>query len=130
MRSSVSDEVSDDVEILNQPDPDVLFWRGAQIRRAGSCVRDGHAPSLRENSSFGNAAEGSMTRTQGTVKWFSKDKGYGFIQREGDSDVFVHHTAIQGSGFRTLEEGERVEFEVVEDPRGFKAQNVVRLDEQ
>ena len=70
-----------------------------------------------------------MSRTQGTVKWFSKDKGYGFIQREGAPDVFVHHSAISGSGFRTLQEGERVEFEVVEDPRGLKAQNVVRLDE-
>jgi len=70
-----------------------------------------------------------MSRTQGTVKWFSKDKGYGFIQREGGPDVFVHHSAISGSGFRTLQEGERVEFEVVEDPRGLKAQNVVRLDE-
>lgn len=70
-----------------------------------------------------------MSRTQGTVKWFSKDKGYGFIEREGAPDVFVHHSAISGSGFRTLQEGERVEFEVVEDPRGLKAQNVVRLDE-
>jgi CspA family cold shock protein len=69
-----------------------------------------------------------MSRTQGTVKWFSKEKGYGFIQREGGSDVFVHHTAIEGSGFRTLEEGEKVEFDVVEDPKGVKAQNVVRLE--
>jgi CspA family cold shock protein len=69
-----------------------------------------------------------MSRTQGTVKWFSKEKGYGFIQREGGSDVFVHHTAIEGSGFRTLEEGEKVEFDIVEDPKGVKAQNVVRLD--
>jgi len=70
-----------------------------------------------------------MNRAQGVVKWFSKEKGYGFIQREGASDVFVHHSAIQGGGFRTLEEGDRVEFDVVEDPRGLKAQNVVRVDE-
>jgi CspA family cold shock protein len=70
-----------------------------------------------------------MSRTQGTVKWFSEEKGYGFIQREGGPDVFVHHTAIQGTGFRKLKEGERVEFDVVEDPKGLKAQNVVRLDE-
>lgn len=70
-----------------------------------------------------------MSRTQGTVKWFSKEKGYGFIQREDGPDVFVHHTAIEGGGFRTLQEGERVEFEVVEDQKGLKAQNVVRLEE-
>ncbi len=70
-----------------------------------------------------------MSRTQGTVKWFSEEKGYGFIQREGGPDVFVHHTAIQGTGFRKLKEGERVEFDIVEDPKGLKAQNVVRLDE-
>lgn len=69
-----------------------------------------------------------MSRTQGTVKWFSKEKGYGFIQQEGGPDVFVHHTAIQGGGFRVLQEGDRVEFEVVEDPKGLKAQDVVRLD--
>ena len=56
-----------------------------------------------------------MSRTQGTVKWFSTDKGYGFISREGAPDVFVHHTAIQGTGFKGLEEGERVEFDVVEE---------------
>lgn len=71
-----------------------------------------------------------MSRTQGTVKWFSEEKGYGFIQREGGPDVFVHHSAIQGSGFRKLKEGERVEFDVVEDPKGLRAQNVVRLDEE
>ncbi len=70
-----------------------------------------------------------MSRARGTVKWFSKEKGYGFIKREDGPDVFVHHTAIQGHGFRSLEEGEQVEFEVVEDQRGLKAQNVVRVDE-
>lgn len=70
-----------------------------------------------------------MSRARGTVKWFSKEKGYGFIKREDGPDVFVHHTAIQGQGFRSLEEGEQVEFEVVEDQRGLKAQNVVRVDE-
>jgi cold shock CspA family protein len=69
-----------------------------------------------------------MARTTGTVKWFSQEKGYGFLQQEGGPDVFVHHTAIQGSGFRTLHEGERVEFDVIEEPKGLKAQNVVRLD--
>lgn len=69
-----------------------------------------------------------MARTTGTVKWFSQEKGFGFIEQEGGPDVFVHHSVIQGSGFRTLNEGERVEFDVIEEPKGLKAQNVVRLD--
>jgi CspA family cold shock protein len=69
-----------------------------------------------------------MARITGTVKWFSQEKGFGFIQREDGPDVFVHHTAVQGRGFRTLDQGERVEFEIIEEPKGLKAQNVVRLD--
>jgi cold shock protein len=69
-----------------------------------------------------------MARTTGTVKWFSQEEGYGFIEQEGGADVFVHHSVIQGSGFKTLNEGERVEFDVIEEPKGLKAQNVVRLD--
>ncbi|QSO54713.1 cold-shock protein [Alicyclobacillus curvatus] len=63
--------------------------------------------------------------TQGTVKWFNGDKGFGFIEVEGGNDVFVHFSAIQSDGFRTLEEGQRVEFEVVEGQRGPQAANVV-----
>ncbi|MBI4408444.1 MAG: cold-shock protein [Gemmatimonadetes bacterium] len=69
-----------------------------------------------------------MAREQGTVKWFNPDKGYGFITREGGDDVFVHHSAIQGGGFKTLNEGERVEFDVVQGQKGPAAENVVRLD--
>jgi CspA family cold shock protein len=64
---------------------------------------------------------------QGTVKWFNAEKGYGFIEREGGDDVFVHFSAIQTDGFRTLEEGARVEFEVVDGNRGPQAANVVKL---
>jgi cold shock protein len=60
----------------------------------------------------------------GTVKWFNDAKGYGFISQEGGEDVFVHHTAIQMDGFRTLKEGERVEFEVAQGPKGLQAANV------
>lgn len=63
---------------------------------------------------------------RGTVKWFNDSKGYGFIQREGGEDVFVHFSAISGDGFRTLAEGEAVEFEVRETDRGLQAANVVR----
>ncbi len=64
---------------------------------------------------------------QGTVKWFNNEKGYGFISREGGPDVFVHHTAILAEGYRTLNEGDRVSFEVVEGTKGLQARNVVRL---
>jgi CspA family cold shock protein len=70
-----------------------------------------------------------MARSTGKVKWFSQEKGYGFIQQDSGPDVFVHHSQIQSKGFRTLNEGERVEFDVIEEPKGLKAQNVVRLDE-
>lgn len=63
---------------------------------------------------------------EGTVKWFSDKKGYGFITREGEDDIFVHYSAIQGEGFRTLREGEKVVFEVVTGERGMKATNVVK----
>ena len=64
---------------------------------------------------------------QGTVKWFNGEKGYGFIQVEGGNDVFVHYTAILGDGFRTLEEGQRVEFDIVDGQRGPQAANVTKL---
>jgi len=61
----------------------------------------------------------------GTVKWFSNEKGYGFIAREGGEDVFVHFSAISGDGYKTLMEGQKVEFEVVQGPKGAQAANVV-----
>lgn len=64
---------------------------------------------------------------QGTVKWFNSEKGFGFIEVEGGNDVFVHFSAIQAEGFKTLEEGQRVQFEIVEGDRGPQAANVVKL---
>ena len=66
-------------------------------------------------------------RTTGTVKWFNASKGYGFIARDGGEDVFVHQSAIQAKGYRTLEEGQRVEFEVEMGAKGPKAINVTVL---
>ena len=63
----------------------------------------------------------------GTVKWFNDAKGFGFITREGGPDVFVHHTAIQSEGFRSLAEGERVQFDVVQGPKGAQAANVRKI---
>jgi len=65
-------------------------------------------------------------REQGTVKWFNDAKGYGFIQRESGGDVFVHFSAISGDGYRSLEDGARVEFEVEQGPKGLQAVNVIK----
>ncbi|MFG6114942.1 cold shock protein (beta-ribbon, CspA family) [Thalassobacillus cyri] len=63
----------------------------------------------------------------GTVKWFNAEKGFGFIEVQGEDDVFVHFSAIEGEGFKTLEEGQAVEFEITEGNRGPQAANVVKL---
>jgi CspA family cold shock protein len=87
-----------------------------------------------ESAAEGNAAntvailvrQARSMRITGKVKWFNNAKGYGFIEREGGNDVFVHFSAIQGSGFRTLEEGQQVEFEIVDGPKGPQAGNVTK----
>jgi len=63
---------------------------------------------------------------QGKVKWFNKEKGFGFIEREDGNDVFVHFSAIQADGFKTLQEGEIVNFDIVEGPKGLQAANVIK----
>jgi CspA family cold shock protein len=66
-------------------------------------------------------------REQGTVKWFNASKGYGFIQRESGEDIFVHFSAIQAEGYKSLNEGQAVEFEVTTGPKGLQAANVIPL---
>ena len=63
----------------------------------------------------------------GIVKWFSNEKGYGFITPEGGKDVFVHHSAVQGDGYKSLDEGQKVEFDITNGPKGEQATNVVKL---
>ncbi len=70
---------------------------------------------------------GKVNMQNGKVKWFNNEKGFGFIEVEGGDDVFVHFTAIQGDGFKSLEEGQEVSFEIVEGNRGPQAANVVKL---
>jgi CspA family cold shock protein len=71
--------------------------------------------------------EGTNNMEQGTVKWFNDAKGFGFVSRENGDDVFVHHSAIQSNGFRSLQEGQRVQFNVVKGPKGWQAENVQAL---
>jgi CspA family cold shock protein len=66
-------------------------------------------------------------RSKGRVKWFNKQRGFGFIERADGDDLFVHYSAIQEDGFKTLEEGEEVEFDIVEGPKGLQAANVVKI---
>jgi cold shock protein len=70
---------------------------------------------------------GNTVKEQGTVKWFNASKGYGFIQRQSGEDVFVHFSAIQGDGYKSLNEGQAVEFEVTKGPKGLQAANVTSL---
>jgi cold shock protein len=83
-------------------------------------------PNNQPVSLLQGAKEQSMSE-QGTVKWFNDAKGYGFITRPHGADVFVHHASIVAEGFRTLSEGDRVSFEVVEGPKGLQAKNVVKI---
>ena len=66
-------------------------------------------------------------REKGTVKWFNSSKGYGFIETEGENDVFVHFSAIKSEGFKTLDEGQRVEFVIEQGPKGLQAADVIKL---
>jgi CspA family cold shock protein len=86
---------------------------------AWGITKGGSTPSGRERGKRGMA--------QGTVKWFNDAKGYGFIQVEGGEDVFVHYSAIQAQGFKSLAEGDKVEFEVTKGPKGLQASNVRKV---
>src|SRR5215203_3577095 len=86
-----------------------------RCRHVSTAIHQGASPVTR-----------STEVASGTVKWFNEAKGFGFISQEGGEDVFVHFSTIQGNGFKTLAEGERVTFDVVKGPKGLQAANVVR----
>src|SRR5690242_11630569 len=85
-----------------------------------------HGPPSNAGSGTSSGKRYGMARINGTVKWFNDAKGFGFISREGGPDVFVHFSAIQGSGFKSLAEGDKVEFEVVQGQKGPQAADVTK----
>jgi CspA family cold shock protein len=88
----------------------------------------GGVPRFRpQEAQIAQQDEETEVKEQGTVKWFNASKGYGFIQRQTGEDVFVHYSAIQSEGYRSLNEGQAVEFEVRKGPKGLQAENVVGL---
>jgi len=91
------------------------------------CSTNGPAAGPTTNSAKSSHNEkGVVTMAEGTVKWFNDSKGFGFIEQDGGKDVFVHHSAIQADGFKSLQEGERVSFNVVDGAKGPSAANVVK----
>lgn len=98
---------------------EVLEPQGKDDRPCGFFV------SVRSCRNSGERRKQKMVK--GKVKWFSNQKGYGFITPENGKDVFVHHTAIQGEGYKTLEEGQEVEFEIKQGPKGEQATNVTKI---
>lgn len=101
---------------MTPPDPLPIMGPHTGIARPRERAAHGRIPNFGRTSGM----------TRGTVKWFNDSKGYGFITRPSGGDVFVHFSSIQGDGFRTLAEGDEVEFEVQETDRGLQATNVIR----
>ena len=101
-----------------------VFFYVRRARTDGMDAVGGYHAALTAASLQGRK---STMRITGKVKWFNNAKGYGFIERDGGSDVFVHFSAVQGNGFRTLEEGQAVEFEIVDGPKGPQAGNVTKV---
>src|SRR5215211_2882470 len=108
--------------------PESRTWRdgASQGSRGTSGGRDRPTPSHARSGSIARYEVRFMARINGTVKWFNDAKGFGFISREGGPDVFVHFSAIQGNGFKSLAEGDKVEFEIVQGQKGPQAADVTK----
>jgi CspA family cold shock protein len=98
---------------------------GSQQEEAGGCASVAFS-FFGALPGFGCLFRRRSVKEKGTVKWFNAAKGYGFIQRSTGDDVFVHFSAIQSSGYRSLDEGSQVEFELKQGPKGLQAENVIR----
>jgi cold shock protein len=109
------------MEWLPDKRPTAFFLRGLMRARQQAAFR------VAKRHLLNNLGVVSVSREQGTVKWFNAAKGYGFIQRQSGEDVFVHFSAIQSEGYKSLNEGQAVEFEVKQGPKGLQAENVVGL---
>jgi CspA family cold shock protein len=101
-----------------------VCWQAQRFRRQEKCIRPGAGLRIGTRIFF---SKKEVMMADGVVKWFSEKKGYGFIEQEDGPDVFVHFSGISGSGFRNLNEGERVYFEIEENERGPAAVNVTVL---
>ena len=100
------------------------FELAVPLQQAIPHLRDLPAEVQRKFSATSTQRKQSNTLETGTVKWFNDAKGYGFISRQNGEDVFVHFSAIQSGGFRSLQEGQQVSFDVVKGPKGWQAENV------
>ena len=128
--SSLSDEIKDRVlEAFDELDPDYLkpvfdAFNGTINYEELHLIRIIYW-AVHSISDRGEETVITSERQSGSVKWFNSSKGFGFIQCEGQDDIFVHYSAIDGDGFRSLEEGQQVEFEAVDSPKGLQARDVV-----
>jgi CspA family cold shock protein len=95
-------------------------YKNLRLTQRVTCLQK----TLKDFSATSTKKEQSTNMETGTVKWFNDAKGYGFISRQNGEDVFVHFSAIQASGFRSLQEGQQVQFDVVKGPKGWQAENV------
>src|SRR5205823_90687 len=115
---------------VRNPDPDERALRirssssGAGVRKIDKSQIPAHRKATCMQPLSSKSNHGGTTMEHGIVKWFNNAKGYGFIGRENGDDVFVHHTGIEGEGYHSLSEGQQVEFEIVQGPKGPQAGNV------
>ena len=109
----------------SKPDsPAPLYVELSQVSGLRSTSHQAQQPDLCGREQFSNTGNIEMAQVTGTVKWFNETKGYGFIEQEGGPDVFVHFSAIQGDGFKTLQDGQKVQFTVTTGQKGPQAENV------
>jgi cold shock protein len=102
----------------------VLWWTGNNLAFPERII---HTPGYYKGLHGETQYKGGLPMAEGKVKWFNDSKGFGFIEQDGGKDVFVHHSAIQGEGFKSLAEGDRVSFDVVQGAKGPAAENVRKL---